>query len=203
MMTDELYEIDAISMQVSRVLNLATGESKTSGSPGMDHSGHDESHHMSGSHSHDSDGPAVKPTWASPNPDKPHVYVSGNGDDKIYVVNTESWSVSDVWESPGKAPYNLEPTYDGECLVVTYKGEGAVGVWDIDEGKQVVKLPTSRRVTHGVVISPDDRFAFVTSEGIGGETGTIDILDLEALEIVDTVEVGKQAAGIAFWKIEE
>lgn len=198
MMTDELYEIDAINMEVNRVLNLVNGEAASSMSGNMHHSDHESGHSM-----HDSHEPVVKPTWASPNPEKPHVYITGNGNDKIYVVDTEKWTVTDVWESPGKAPYNLEPTHNGDHLVVTYKGEGAVGIWDINDGKQLVKLPTSRRVTHGVVISPDDRYAFVTSEGIGGESGTIDIVDLEALEIVDTVEVGKQAAGIAFWKIEE
>jgi DNA-binding beta-propeller fold protein YncE len=157
---------------------------------------------MDHSSDHGSHQPAVKPTWASPNSQRSEVYVAGNGNDKIYVVDSDSWTVKDVWDSPGKAPYNLEPTHDGKRLVVTYKGEGAVGIWDIESGEQLAKLATSRKVTHGVVISPDDRYAFVTSEGIGGESGTVDIIDLESLKIVDTVEVGKQAAGIAFWKIE-
>jgi DNA-binding beta-propeller fold protein YncE len=188
MMTDELYELDAISMDVSRILNL----SDSGGGMSMDHSSDHSSHQ-----------PAVKPTWASPNSQRTEVYVAGNGNDKIYVVGTDSWTIKEVWDSRGKAPYNLEPTHNGERLIVTYKGEGAVGIWDIESGEQLAKLATSRKVTHGVVISPDDRYAFVTSEGIGGESGTVDIVSLETLEIVDTVEVGKQAAGIAFWKFEE
>ncbi len=207
MMTDELYELDAISMEVNRVLNLS-GPAQGSGME-MNHDAHhtessENRAHEMGEHSdHSAQHPAVKPTWASPNSERPHVYVAGNGNDKIYVVNTESWTISDVWDTPGKAPYNLEPTHGGDLLVVTYKGEGATGIWDIETGEQLKKIQNSRKVTHGVIISPDDRYAFVTSEGIGGETGTVDVVDLESMEIVDTVEVGKQAAGIAFWEIEE
>lgn len=205
MMTDELYELDAINMSVSRVLKLTDGESGVEMNHSEDHSDN-QSHSeggMSMSADHKSHQPVVKPTWASPNPERPHVYVAGNGNDKIYVVDTETWAVLNIWDSPGKAPYNLEPTHNGDRLIVTYKGEGAVGIWDVESGKQLKKIQNSRKVTHGVVISPDDRYAFVSSEGIGGESGTVDIVDIEALEIVDTVEVGKQAAGIAFWKIEE
>jgi len=204
MMTDELYELDAIRMNVNRVLKLSDEHSGSA----MNHNEHgsDGSSNPSGSTgmgtNHDSHQTKVKPTWASPNPVHPHVYVTGNGNDKIYVVDTNSWTISDVWNSPGKAPYNLEPTYSGDRLVVTYKGEGSIGIWDVEKGEQLAKLQSSRRVTHGVVISPDDKYAFVTSEGVGGESGTVDIVDLESLKIVDTVEIGKQAAGIAFWKIE-
>jgi DNA-binding beta-propeller fold protein YncE len=203
MMTDELYELDAIGMGVSRVLKLSDNE------PGMemehqaDHSNGGSVHDMEMHSDEEPHQPSVQPTWASPNSERPHVYVAGNGNDKIYVINTDSWTVTDVWDSPGKAPYNLEPTHSGDRLVVTYKGEGAVGIWDIDSGEQLKKITNSRKVTHGVVISPDDRYAFVSSEGIGGESGTVDIIDLQTLEIVDVVEVGKQAAGIAFWKIDE
>lgn len=203
MMTDELYELDAINMEVSRVLNLSGSNSGADMGHRMHQTDSESGRDMT---NHDNQGPhqpAVKPTWASPNSEKPLVYVAGNGNDKVYVINTDSWTVTESWDSPGKAPYNLEPTYAGDRLVVTYKGEGAVGIWDTETGEQFKKIETSRKVTHGVVISPDDKFAFVSSEGIGGESGTVDILDLQTLEIVDIVEVGKQAAGIAFWKIEE
>lgn len=199
MMTDELYEIDAISMEISRVLNLS-GE----GESGMNHGTHQsvmrhDGQMENGSHSNK---PAVKPTWASPDPVRPAVYVAGNGNDKIYVVDTNTWKVTDEWETSGRGPYNLEPTHDGSKVVVTYK-DGSAGIWDVNEGKELARIKSSRSVTHGVVISPDDRFAFISVEGIGGEPGSVDIIDLESLELVDVVEVGKQAGGIAFWKMEE
>ncbi|WP_199222898.1 YncE family protein [Rhodohalobacter mucosus] len=193
MMTDELFEMDAFGLAVNRVLNLNGEEQRNHASAAMemDHSGHPM---MS--------EPVVKPTWASPSPNRPEVYVAGNGNDRIYVVNTDSWAVERVLESPGRGPYNLEPTPDGKKLVVSYKGEGATGIWDIETGEQLAKIKNSRMVTHGVVISPDNRYAFISVEGIGGEPGSVDIIDLETHELVDVVEVGKQAGGIAFWKLE-
>ncbi|MEX0906111.1 MAG: YncE family protein [Balneolaceae bacterium] len=185
MMTDELYEVDAYSLEVSRVLSLSDDQSSMS-------------HTMPSGHQ-----PEVKPTWASPHPRNGNIYVAGNGNDMIYVVDGESWEITERWQTPGKAPYNLEPAHQSNLLVVSYKGEGATGVWDIETGEQLAKIPNSRKVTHGVVISPDDRYAFISVEGIGGEPGSVDVIDLHKLERVDVIETGKQASGIAFWKMEE
>jgi DNA-binding beta-propeller fold protein YncE len=54
----------------------------------------------------------------------------------------------------------------------------------------------------GLVISPDDRYAFVTLEGVGSEPGTVDVIDLRAMARVASVDVGQQAGGIDFWKTE-
>ena len=64
------------------------------------------------------------------------------------------------------------------------------------------RLPTKRKVLHGVVVTPDDRYAFVTVEGIGSEPGTVEVIDLAALKTVATVDVGPTAAGIDFYKTE-
>jgi hypothetical protein len=48
-----------------------------------------------------------------------------------------------------------------------------------------------------VVTTLDSRYAAPTLEGIGGDPGTIDIIDLTRLVKVATVEIGKQAGGIA------
>lgn len=192
MMTDELFEIDAMNLTVSRVLNFSQANGE------MNHSGNIHSHDEMAD---DMDSrPRVKPTWASPGPVSPYVYIAGNGNDKIYEVNREEWNIERLWNSPGKGPYNLEPTPNGKKLVVTYKGEGATGIWDIEKGEQIAKISNSRKVTHGVVISPDNRYAFVSVEGIGGEPGSVDIIDLETLTLVEVVETGKQASGITFWK---
>ena len=39
-------------------------------------------------------------------------------------------------------------------------------------------------------------------EGIGGEPGIVDVIDIESQTLIDNVEIGKQAGGIAFWKME-
>ena len=68
---------------------------------------------------------------------------------------------------------------------------------------ELAKIKNSRKVAHGVVISPDSKFAFVTSEGIGGEPGSVDVIDLINKKLIDQVDIGKQAGGIVFWKMED
>ena len=86
---------------------------------------------------------------------------------------------------------------------MTYKGAASVGIWDVDKSVELARIPTTRRITHGVVIAPDGKFAFVSSEGIGGEPGSLDVISLSTLKRVATVDVGLQAGGIAFWKMEK
>ena len=61
-------------------------------------------------------------------------------------------------------------------------------------------MPTSRRLASGLAVSSDDRYAFVTQEGVGSEPGAVDVLDLRSLTRVATIDVGQQAGGIDFWK---
>ena len=189
MMTDELYEIDAMSFEVSRTLYLA-GESSAN------------EHHMAGKEAMQHGKPKAKPTWVYPHPTKPQVYVANNGADEVVEVDLIDWKITRRFPT-GKGPYNLEVSNDGTKLVVSYKSEGATGIWDLKKGKELAKIPNSRKVSHGVVISPDSRYAFVSVEGKGGEPGAVDVFDLEKLKHVATAEVGKQAGGIAFWKMEE
>lgn len=196
MMTDELYEIDALTLEVKRTLKL--GKNAQS-----DHSMHANSSndmdHSNMSHEDMNHNPVEKPTWADPHPTKPLVYVAGNGSNEILEVNTNKWEVTRRFDT-AKGPYNLEVSHNGQLLVVTYKGEGAVGIWDIEKGEELAYIENSRKVTHGVAITKDNKYAFISVEGIGGEPGSVEIIDLESLERIDVVETGKQAGGIVFWK---
>ncbi len=198
MMTDELIEINTITMEVSNRYDLVQ-EALNEHPPEMkmDHS------HM-GHTSMGSDmkmpKPEVKPTWADPHPDKALVYVAGNGNDEVHEIDTRSWETTRRFKT-GKAPYNLEVTDDGKLLVVTYKGEAATGIWDLSTGEELARIEMSRKITHGVATTPDSKYAFISVEGIGGEPGSVEIIDLEKLEKVAVVETGKQAGGIIFWKM--
>ncbi len=164
-----------------------------------DHSGHDMDGMKDSSMKMMHAKPEVKPTWVDPHPTKPLVYVAGNGSDEIIEIDTEKWAVTRRFKS-GKAPYNLEVSHDGKILVASYKGEGATGIFDLESGKEIAKVKNSRKVTHGVAISSDNRYAFLSVEGIGGEPGSVDIIDLKTNERIAVVETGKQAGGIVFWK---
>jgi hypothetical protein len=51
-------------------------------------------------------------------------------------------------------------------------------------------------VVHGVAISGDDRYAFISVEGVGSEPGTVEMIDLRSLTRVASADVGQQAGGI-------
>ena len=209
MMSGELFEIDALDLKVSRTLNL--DEAKVSGE--MDHSkmDHSKMDHSKMDHSkmdHSKMGhegmkhSAFKPTWVSPHPSKNFVYVAGNGQAKVLEVNTDTWKVTREFTTD-KGPYNIDISPNGKFMVVSYKTAAKTGIWNLETGEEVARLDNSQKVTHGVAISSDSRYAFVSVEGIADDPGMMDVFDLETLKYVDTAYLGKQAGGIAFWKMED
>jgi DNA-binding beta-propeller fold protein YncE len=203
MMTGELFEIDAAKFRVLRVLDLNTNEAvPLKGAEPAEqmggHAGHDE---HAGHEGHAGHGASAKPTWVHPHPTRPLAYVALSGMDQVVEVDLESWKIVRRFATD-KGPYNVVATPDGKKLVVSYKGAGAVGIWDIEKAVELARIPSTRKVTHGVVISPDSRYAFVSCEGIGGEQGTLDVFDLTENRFVTNAELGLQAGGITFWKSE-
>jgi len=217
MMSGELFEIDALNLTVSRTLNLdeaskapmemdhskmdhsqmdhsMPAEEKTE----MDHSKMDHSKMGHGAMKHS----AFKPTWVSPHPSKDVVYVAGNGQAEVLEVSTTDWKVTRKFTTD-KGPYNIDISPNGKYMVVSYKTAAKTGIWDLETGKELARLDNSQKVTHGVAISSDSRYAFVSVEGIQDDPGMMDVFDLQTLKKVATAELGKQAGGIAFWKIEK
>lgn len=211
MMSGELFEINTLRLKVDRVLKLDGEEKQEMGEMasmgGMDHSQMD---HGTMDHSKMSQGgmnhdkmfhSKVKPTWVIPHPTNNKVYVAGNGSDEILEVDLEKWEITNRLKT-GKAPYNVDISPDGKYLVATYKGSGETGVWDLAKNKELARVKNTRKVSHGVSISSDSKYAFVSVEGIGGEPGTMDVIDLKKAAKVASVDMGKQAGGIIFWKQE-
>jgi hypothetical protein len=50
---------------------------------------------------------------------------------------------------------------------------------------------------------PDNNCAFISVEGVGTDPGTVEVIDLQSLKTVATLDVPEQAAGIDFWKTEQ
>jgi hypothetical protein len=140
-----------------------------------------------------------KPTWVHPHPTLPRVYVCLNGMAQVAEVDLETWRVRRRFTT-ARGPYNVEVTPDGARLLVSYKGDQAIGIWDLAKGVELARLASGRRVTHGVALSKDGRYGFVTSEGVGAEKGTLDVVDMRRNALVCTLELGLQAGGITFWK---
>ena len=187
MMDNQLVEIDGAALEVTRRMDLVGGVAVDAPGPGhmamMPPEGH------------------CSPTWTTPHPHGGRVFVACNRGDEVIEVDTERWEVIRRIEVAG-APYNLDVTPDGGLLIATLKGSAQVAVWDLASGELVHLVDSLKPVTHGVVATPDGRYALVTVEGIGGDPGTVEVIDLELGERVAAAAVGKQAGGIALWKME-
>ena len=212
MMDDMLVEIDTQTLKAARHFIVTRNKEKgingpprltsdsMSGMPGMSMPGMKDT----GAHGMEPPKPgddSCSPTWAQPSRDGSSVFVACNKSSEIVEVDTNNWKL--VRRIPARAGvYNLGITHDGFRLLATNKRDQSVSIIDIKSGRELVRLPTKRKVLHGVVVSPDDLYAFVSVEGIGSEPGTVEIIDLKAQKTVATVDVGQEAAGIDFYKTE-
>ena len=201
MMDDILVEIDTQTLKISRHFLLTKGrEMGMAGPPataGM-------KHQNMGGHGMEAPKPgdvSCSPTWALPSTTGSSIFVACNKSDEIVEVDAAKWRVlRRIPARPGV--YNLATTSDGTRLLATNKRDQSVSIIDLKTGGELARLPTRRRVLHGVVVSPDDRYAFISVEGIGAEPGTVEIIDLTALKIVASVDVAEQATGIDFLRTE-
>ncbi len=208
MMDDLLVEIDTASFTVSRHFVLSKGKevgitgAPLAHPPGIQNeASHGEALQSQASHpmaSHKELG--CTPTWAQPSNDGSTIYVACNQTNEIVAVDVKTWKMLRRFPA-GPGVYNLAITKKGN-LVATNKRGQSVSVFDPSTGKELARIPTLRKVVHGVAISPDDRYAFISVEGVGAEPGTVEVIDLETLKTVATVDVGEQAAGIDVWRTE-
>ena len=223
MMDDQLVEIDTVKFEVSRRFSVAKGKEgplPVAAASADAHAGHamatttprptpptrpagppvdpaevgyvGERHQMS---------PATcSPTWAQPSARGEKIFVACNKADEILEIDTKSWTLSRRLPT-GRGVYNLAVTPDGRKLVATLKQGSMVEVFDVATGKSLTRLKTSTTLAHGVTITSDSRYAFVSSEGVGSAPGKVDVVNLQTLAIAGSVSVGQQASGITFWKM--
>ncbi len=209
MMDDMLVEIDTQSLKVSRHFLLTKGRERglngaikvaPATAAGHQHNGKMDAggHGMEPPKAGDN---SCSPTWAQPSVTGSSVFVACNKSSEIVEVDIAKWAVAR--RIPARAGvYNLAVTKDGTRLLATNKRDQSITIIDLKTGRELARIPTRRRVLHGVVISPDDRYAFVSVEGVGAEPGTVEILDLATRKIVASVDVAAEAAGIDFLRTE-
>ena len=208
MMNDVTVEIDTRTFEVSRLFSVKPGQEGAIDAPEagmMDHSGipMDRGQMDMGAMGHGGlpMSNECSPTWAEPSADGETLFIACNKADRIHEVDRDSWALIRSFET-GRAPYNLDVTPDGRLLVATLKAGAAVEFFSLETGESLATTESTTTVTHGVVVSPDSRYAFVSVEGVGAEPGKVDIYDLRTFERVADIEVGQQAGGITFWRME-
>jgi DNA-binding beta-propeller fold protein YncE len=202
MMDDMAVEIDTRAFTVARHFLVGKGKERgVQGTPGgtsADHASHDMAGH--GMEPPKPGDVSCSPTWAQPSADGARLFVACNKSSDIVEIDVARWAL--VRRIPaGEGVYNLAVTHDGKLLVATNKRGKSTSVIDISSGRELARIPTTRRVVHGAAVSADDRYAFISQEGVGSEPGTVDVIDLRALQKVATIDVGQQAGGIDFWKV--
>ncbi|HWV56886.1 MAG TPA: YncE family protein [Longimicrobiales bacterium] len=196
MHSDQLVELDATStFQVTGRMSLIPG-AETSLAV-------DDSTSAGGAHDHGADSPVCSPTWVAIGRGaraNRFVYVSCNRLATVLEIDVVDWRVTRRFET-GEAPYNLETTPDGRLLLITLRGAQGVAIVDLERGTERARIPTTQPITHGVVVSPDGRYAFVTNEAVGSTRGTLDVIDLGRFERVASVELRHQPGGVDFWTV--
>jgi len=203
MMDDMLVEIDTSKFAVVRYFMLAPGkEMGITGAPYPNAGTDPNAVTMANMSSHDmaAHKPVCTPTWAQPSNDGSIIYVACNQTNDIVAVKADTWTMARRFPA-GTGVYNLAMTKDGRLIATNKRGQ-SVSIFDPVSGKELAKVPTQRKIVHGAVVTPDDRYAFISVEGVGSEPGTVEVIDLASYKTVATVDVGSQAAGIDFWKTE-
>jgi len=190
MMSDQLVETSIVGLDVSRRMSLTLG-----------HEGVTEHTGSVTSNGSEVDPASIcKPTWVVVSPDDERLYVPCNGRGEVLEIDAETLEVLRRFPA-GRGPYNADITPDGSKLVVTLKGNQAIAIYDLATGEET-RVETSRPITHGVVVSPDGRYAFVSNEAVGATRGTLDVMDIAEGRLVASTELHYQPGGIGFWKME-
>ena len=127
------------------------------------------------------------------------MFVACNGSSELVEIDVAGWKVLRRMPA-GQGIYNLAVTTDGR-LIATNRRDQSASIFDLRAGKETARLPLPRKAPHGVVVSPDQRYAFVSVEGVAAEPGTVVMIDLAAGKAVASVDVAPQAGGIDFWKM--
>jgi DNA-binding beta-propeller fold protein YncE len=204
MMDDLIVEIDTRTFGAARHFMVTKGkEHGDAGPPHRAMAAGSQQHDMSG-HGMTPPKPgdeACSPTWAQPSADGSKVYVACNKSSDIVEIDVATWTMTRRIPA-GPGVYNLAVSSDGRLLVATNKRGQSVSIIDIASGRELARVPTKRKVVHGAVVSPDNRYVFISVEGIGSEPGTVEMIDLTSFKTIATVDVGQQAGGIDFWRTE-
>lgn len=197
MNSDELLEIEVATLRITRRVRTGAGHDMNA-MAAMDHGG--------GNHAPAATAPApitdesCAPTFVAVSPDDKTLYAACNHGNSLQVFDAESFQkVKDV--PLGAGAYNVEPSPDGRWIIVTNKKAQSFSLVDAHSLAEVLRVPTTKKIVHGVAYSPDGRYAFISQESIGADPGAVDMFDLTTRKVVATLPVPAQPTGIAILRV--
>jgi YVTN family beta-propeller protein len=190
MHSDEVLQLDVATFRVAR--RVKTGEGHAAAVTGPAHDVQS--------------APLVRgvakqcsPTFVSVSPDDKRLYVACNYGNNLQVWDAATLTL--IKEVPvGNGAYNVEPSPDGKLVLVTNKKDQSVSLVDAAKLVEIARIPTSKKIVHGVAYSPDGRLAYVSSESIGADPGAVDVIDLGRRNLVGSIAVPGQPTGITILK---
>jgi len=120
--------------------------------------------------------------------------------DKVAVINTRSWQV-ETYIDTGIKPARITAQPDQQYLWVgndDSEKEGGVTVIDVTNLKVAAKISTGAG-KHDIVISNDNRFAFISNSA----SGTVSVIDIRKLEKLSDIKTGLQPASLAISELSK
>lgn len=142
---------------------------------------------------------SCQPTYVAVSADDRSLYVACTHSNEMVVMDIATLSIQRR-VPVGAGAYNVEVAPNGSVIVVTNKKGQSVSLIDPRSLTEVARIPTTKRIVHGVAFSPDSRYAYISQESIGADPGAIDVIDLSTRQKVFTVPVRAQPTGIAVWR---
>ncbi|MDX2122343.1 MAG: cytochrome D1 domain-containing protein [Gemmatimonadota bacterium] len=199
MNSDELLEIEVATLRITRRGSTGAGHDMNAMST-MDHGAGSHAPPPASAPAPAKADDSCAPTFVTVSPDDRTLYAACNHGNSVQVWDAASFTK--VKEIPvGTGAYNIEPSPDGQWLIVTNKKAQSFSLLDARSLAEVVRVPTTKKIVHGVAWSPDGRYAFISQESIGADPGAVDMFDLTTRKTVATVPVPAQPTGIAILRI--
>jgi len=128
------------------------------------------------------------------------LFVSLPAIDQVAVINSRSWVV-ETYINAGTKPTRITIQPDQQYVWVANDGndkDGGVAVIETATSKVAAKIPTGAG-QHDIVISNDNRFAFVSNS----DSGTVSIIDIRKLEKLSDVKVGLAPSALALSELSK
>jgi YVTN family beta-propeller protein len=142
---------------------------------------------------------SCQPTYVAVSADDRSLYIACNHSNQMVVMDAATLTVR-ARVATGAGAYNVDVAPDGSVIVVTNKKGKSVSLIDPRTLTESARVTTTKGVVHGVAFSPDSRYAYISQESVGADSGAVDVIDLTTRQKVFTVAVPAQPTGIAIWR---
>ena len=188
MHSDEILQLEVATLGISRRATTGGGHSASATSTAP-------SHHGPAAPGSRASGVQCSPTYVSVSPDDRRLYVACHASNLVQVWDAMAFRrIRDI--PVGKGAYNVEPSPDGKVVVVTNKKDQSISLIDAARLEEIARIPTTKKVVHGVAYSPDSKRAYISCESIGLDSGAVDVVDLADGKRIASIPIAGQPTGI-------